>query len=129
MRSTAKVWLPSAVWVVAAAASPWAARALARGDLTALPLLVVFVVVGVLGFPLGVGLGRLGARREATAVAALSAAATTATCAVQSYGTGFRWTPGGLAFLFLVALIVVVTVLPLPGLGFVIGWAVRKQRR
>lgn len=121
--------MPSAAWVVAAAAIPWAARALTIGYLTALPLLVSFVVIGVLGFPLGFGLGRLGALREATAAAALAAAATTATCAVQSYGAGFRWTPGGLAFLFLMALIVVVTVLPLPGLGFVIGRAVRKQGR
>ncbi|MFD3504553.1 hypothetical protein ACFWWT_47190 [Streptomyces sp. NPDC058676] len=122
-------WLPSAAWVVAAAAIPWAARTLATGDLTAAPLLVSFVVIGVLGFPLGFGLGRLGALREAAAAAALAAVATTATCAVQSYGAGFRWTPGGLAFLFLVAVIVVVTVLPLLGLGFGIGWAVRKQRR
>lgn len=80
-------------------------------------------MVGVLGFPLGVGLGRLGARREA------AADATTAMRAVQSYGAGFRWTPGGAAFLIMVAAIVVSLVLPLLGLGFAIGWAVRMRRR
>lgn len=86
-------------------------------------------MVAVLGFPLGVGLGRLGARREAAVAAALAAVATTATCAVQSYVAGFRWTPGGATFLILVAAIVVALVLPLLGLGFAIGWAVRMRRR
>jgi hypothetical protein len=128
MRGMAKVWLPSAVWVAAAGASPWAARVLATGDLTGVSLLVIFVVVGVLGFPLGLSLGCQGARREAATAAALATLATTATCAVHSYGFGFRWTSGGAAFLIMVAAMVVVLVLPLLGLGFAIGWAVRNQR-
>ncbi|MEU0068858.1 hypothetical protein ABZ027_04790 [Streptomyces sp. NPDC006332] len=123
----ARVWLPSAVWVVVAAASPWAARALATGYLTALPLLVAFVVVGVLGFPLGFGLGRLGARREAVAAAALAAVAATAACAVQSLGAGARWTLGEAAVLVVVAVVFAVMVLPMLGIGFIVGWAATKQ--
>ncbi|KOG37250.1 hypothetical protein [Streptomyces resistomycificus] len=129
MTGMTKVWLPSAVWVVAAAASLWTARALATGDLTAIPLLVVFIVVGVLGFPLGVGLGRLGARREAVAAAALAAVSTTATCAVHLLGDGAWWTPGEGMALILVGVMFAVTVLPLLALGFFIGWAVRVHRR
>ncbi|CAM5659274.1 hypothetical protein SALBM311S_07374 [Streptomyces alboniger] len=125
----AKVWLPSAVWVAVSAASPWTAGALGTGSLTAVPMLVVFAVVGVLGFPLGLGLGCRYARREAAAAAALATVATTATCAVHSYGAGFGWTPGEAAFLIMVAVIFAVMVVPLLGLGFAIGWAVRAQGR
>ncbi|MCZ4097127.1 hypothetical protein [Streptomyces sp. H39-C1] len=129
MRAGGKVWVPSAAWIVAAAASPLVAMAVSAGDLTAIPLLFVFVVVGVLGIPLGVALGRLGVLREAAVTAALAALTATAVCAVQSFELGVQWTAGGtVVFVVLVAFLFAILALPLPAIGFVIGWALRKRR-
>jgi hypothetical protein len=125
MTPTVKTWLPSASWVAAAAATPWASREVWADDITAVSLLASFVLLGVLGFPLGVGLGRLGAVREAVAAAVLA----TAACAVLSFAADTRWTAGDAAVTVLLAVLFVILALPLPAIGFVIGWALRKRRR
>lgn len=122
-----KAWLLSAAWIAVSTANPLVQKWLApNGDLTGISLPASFIVIGVVGLPLGVGLGRLGAQREAAAAAGLSVVATAAP-GLASFGpySNRAWTP----FLAnVLALLFVVLALPLPGLGLVIGWALRDWR-
>ncbi|MCM2424054.1 hypothetical protein [Streptomyces sp. RKAG293] len=122
-----KVWLLSAAWIIVSTANPLVQEWLApNGDLTGISLPVSFIVVGVVGLPLGVGFGRLGALREAAVAAVLSVMATAAP-GVESFGpySSRVWTPFSA---IVVALLFVVLALPLPGLGLVLGWALRDWR-
>jgi FtsH-binding integral membrane protein len=128
VKRLANVWLPSAAWVVAAAVSPWVARVASPGDPTIISLLVLFVVVGVLGFPLGISLGRRNSLREAALTATSATAVTTAACAVYSLGTGVQLTVGWAASIALVLLLFVLLALSVPTIGFVLGRVLTNRR-
>ena len=129
VRGMGRTWLPSGAWIVAAAATPWESRAVSPDDPTAVTLLACFVMVGVVGVPLGVGLGRLGDLRIAVVTAALAVGAVTVTCAVRSYGSGVRLTSGGAVVTAVLAFLFVVLALPLPSVGFIVGQSLRKRRK
>lgn len=129
MRSVGKTWLPSTVWMAIAAASPWAARKAGTADPTIITLLAFFLMVGVLGTPLGIILGRKGALCEAVTTAGVATVVTTAVCVVLSYDAGVRWTPGEAFFTVLLAFLFAILALPLPAVGFVIGWVRRRNLR
>lgn len=125
-----KGWLPSLAWVTAVGASPRAALspAVSAGDPTVIPLCAMFVLVGVLGIPLGFGLGRWGDARRAV-VTAGTAIVTATVCTFCSTGTGVTPTPGGAAIVLVLAFLFALLALPLPGIGFVIGWVLKQRRR
>lgn len=92
-------------------------------------MLLLFVVAGVLGIPVGVALGRLGALREAATTGVLSALAATATCSAQNFDAEVQQSLGQLALIsILVMFIFMIVALPLPALGYVTGWALKWRR-
>ncbi|MEU9102608.1 hypothetical protein [Streptomyces sp. NPDC048361] len=123
----AGIWLLSAAWIAASAASPWAQKALSIIDPTIVSLLLFFFVVGVLGIPLGVVLGRVGAVRKAVITATLGTAAATAGCVAQSWGLGVKLSPGGAAFVALLVFLFVIPAVLFPSVAFVIAWSLRKR--